>query len=119
MASNGATNEIDFVLTNKKQIIKHAEIINNLEFDTDHRLVRIKIQTNKNKEKAKIFTNRICNTKQKVSKIKQFQQQLHTTLPDIEYVKNLDIQKIYNQIEKGIIQAATKISNILRSQGRI
>lgn len=44
---SGYKNEIDFALAKNIQSISNIEVINNLEFESDHRLIRVTLNTNK------------------------------------------------------------------------
>ena len=50
-------NEIDFVFTNRPQIIKNFEVLNCLKM-SDHRMVRVKIVLNEKLERLKLATKR-------------------------------------------------------------
>lgn len=47
-------NEIDFILSNKKYIVKDVAILNQFDTDSDHRLVRIEVQINNRAERNKL-----------------------------------------------------------------
>jgi len=47
-------NEIDFTLSNKKYIVKDVTVLNQFDTDSDHRLVRAKIQINTRAERNKL-----------------------------------------------------------------
>ncbi|XP_028170949.1 craniofacial development protein 2-like, partial [Ostrinia furnacalis] len=52
------TNEIDYIMTNKKDRIKDVTVINNLNFNTDHRMVRAILEGNPVKKTRKTYSKR-------------------------------------------------------------
>ena len=51
-------NEIDYILTNKKSIVKHVEVFQRVTVGSEHRLVRGTIKTNTRIERCKIMRTR-------------------------------------------------------------
>ncbi|XP_037780209.1 craniofacial development protein 2-like [Penaeus monodon] len=48
-------NEIDYVLVDKSNIVKNTEVLNRVGIDSDHRMVRCKIQIDTKLERQKLF----------------------------------------------------------------
>jgi hypothetical protein len=62
-------NETDFILTNKKYMVKDVTVLNNFNTGSDHRLVQSKLGINTKWERKKLTDRKI--TKINVQKLKQ------------------------------------------------
>ncbi|CAG9133292.1 unnamed protein product [Plutella xylostella] len=104
-------NEIDFVLTSSKHIIKDISVINNINFSSDHRPLRAKINFNLKIHRAKCFANNIKRLDKLtlMSYQEQFNIELKnqfSILPDYE---KGDVQTSYDNIVKSIKVACKNI----------
>lgn len=50
-----AKNELDFIITNQKEIIKDIEVLNRFSTGSDHRPIRAKVRLNVKRERAKMI----------------------------------------------------------------
>ena len=48
-------NEIDYVLTDKSSIVRNIEVLNQVNVDSDHRMVRCKVKIDTKRERQKLF----------------------------------------------------------------
>lgn len=88
-------NEIDFILTNKSKDFRDCRTLNNINFNSNHRMVRAKLQTNALKQNRPFKikhanTGTLDNTDSLKGKLEQF----------IEKTKDLDIQNKYNKFQE-------------------
>lgn len=92
-------NEIDFMMVQNKSIVQNVEVLNRLEFKTDHRMVRltlilkIKIRKQKSPKQLKILVNPLDS-----QKILEFNTTMKLSL------KN-DTKVDYKQFEKFLLKA--------------
>ena len=64
-------NEIDYILTNKKSIVKNVKVIQRVNVGSDHRLVRGTIKTNTRIERCKMMRTRKSKVNIKVLLLKE------------------------------------------------
>ena len=81
---NGVTkNQIDFILSNQRGIIKNCEVITNVHIASDHRMVRVNISINKKLARLRFIQNK-RKTRINIMKLKgkkeEFQLKLHKPL---------------------------------------
>lgn len=97
--------EIDFILSNKPKMIQDVEVINNLSFNSDHRMVRAKLKINHQTRQLYKSKNHLPKFVPEVSK-----QSYNINLQQRRHVlqsSNNDLQTCYNQMEKSIKSAAS------------
>ncbi|CAK1600897.1 unnamed protein product [Parnassius mnemosyne] len=100
--------QIDYILTNRKENISNIEIISNLTFPSDHRLLRSTLQIAPIKKSRANFKN----YKTKLSTLEereQFIQSLNTNINKIEWEENENIESSYAKIKKPIITSLNLI----------
>lgn len=104
-------NEIDYILTNRNRLFEDCRVIQNMNFNSNHRMVRANLNTNhiKKHRKFKIHPKRIhevINTKESKTQLHDF---LKTTEGD-------DIQTKYNKLSdilnKPTAKTKTKANNV-------
>lgn len=99
------SNEIDFVLTNTPKMVTNVEVINNLKFPSDHRLVRTTLIARQPKATRKSFKHKTSNPKSSEEidcYLKNLTDHLES-LDDLNKMNNL--QTYYNQIENLILDS--------------
>lgn len=99
------SNEIDFVLTNTPKMVTNVEVINNLKFPSDHRLVRTTLIARQPKATRKTFKHKASNPKSSDEidcYLKNLTDHLES-LDDLNKANNL--QTYYNQIENLILDS--------------
>ena len=56
---NGATkNQIDFILSNQRGVVKNCEVITNVDIASDHRMTRVNISINKKLARLRFIQNK-------------------------------------------------------------
>ena len=93
-------NEIDFILTEKRENIVKLTVLNNLAFDSDHRMVRASI--NVRKRSRKIFQTRRIQLK--TYNEVEYKTQLEENITRVDFTK-IKIQESYTALEKCIIKS--------------
>ena len=105
-------NEIDFILTDRIQDVTDIQVMNGLKYDTDHRLVRMKMKTKKSRQylhkKQPSIPENIDHS--------QYQTELEKNLQETEWPNIRDVQHLYKAIETSIVQAASKSSVKVHNQ---
>ncbi|KAL0839235.1 hypothetical protein ABMA28_016001 [Loxostege sticticalis] len=86
-------NEIDFIMSNNKKVFKNVSVIQNLNFNTDHRIVRATMAGNRPK-KTRQFHNKHAVV-QFTGDTELLLKNLQTSL---DYKENLPIQEEYNKL---------------------
>ncbi|XP_041472578.1 uncharacterized protein LOC121421843 [Lytechinus variegatus] len=111
---NGTTrNEIDFILTNRPDIITDVSVLNRFNTGSDHRLVRAKMHVNFKLERSKLIRK---NASLNVDKLKhrkdEFQLQLRNRFQVLQdEVNQEDINDIYNKFSHTVQTCALKREN--------
>lgn len=106
---NGTTfNEIDFIMTNRHKNISNIEIINNLNFYTDHRMVRATISGKQLKRSRRSFGKDITNVQY---------MNMDTLVNSLQYTLKakqedyLSVQQKYDQFISAVSETVQKTSN--------
>lgn len=104
VSPNGTTkNEIDFIITNKPTLFLNVEVLNKLNYNTDHRMVRAQIHTNEPKKSRKSIKNATTINLPIPTCI------LEPEMTDLEKIKDLaDVQLKYNHLEKTLQEIENK-----------
>ena len=77
---NGSTrNQIDFILSNQRGIIKNCEVITKVDIASDHRMVRATIQINNKLARLKFIKNKKTK-KIDIFKLKESQEEFQLKL---------------------------------------
>ncbi|CAF4821665.1 unnamed protein product [Pieris macdunnoughi] len=94
-------NQIDFILTNKHKFFPSINVINNLNFNTNHRMVRAELNSSQPKNpRPKISRENIKINKHLIGEIAN---SLNSKLKDYKYeTKDADTQDKYNWLENKI-----------------
>ncbi|XP_041481845.1 uncharacterized protein LOC121429016 [Lytechinus variegatus] len=117
---NGTTrNEIDFILTNRPDIITDVSVLNRFNTGSDHRLVRAKMHVNFKLERSKLIRKK--NASLNVDKLKQckdeFQLQLRNRFQVLQdEVNQEDINDIYNKFSHTVQTCALEIAGKRENQ---
>ena len=110
---------MDYILSNKHNLGKNVEVLNTIQFRSDHRLVRATL-TLKNAKKIRRQFTTIPRTPKSKTEINNYLSQLATNIDN--NVLYAEVQSYYNMIEKCIIeslktnQEKTKKNKILSEQ---
>ena len=113
-APNGKIkNEIDFIMTDRIKDICNIQVVNGLKFDTDHRMIRVKMSVKKGKRH---YFKQRATEPERLDKMKYL-----TTLKDnvqkMNEQRKEEMQCTYTNLEKCITQAA-KSAKILDPKER-
>ncbi|XP_072395388.1 uncharacterized protein [Diabrotica undecimpunctata] len=106
-ADNKTKNEIDFIVTNKKEIIQDGTVLNAFNTGSDHRMVRAEVKISTKQERRKLVNTKPLPIWTQPRDIKEYQSDIETTLrnsTDITLNKNIDAlnQHITQVIEKSM-----------------
>ncbi|KAL0841626.1 hypothetical protein ABMA28_015281 [Loxostege sticticalis] len=100
-------NEIDFVITNMSQHLSNVEVINQLNFSTNHRMVRATFNTkNTTRSRRHFKTGDAKYTTVKISE--EMVVKLKESLPEMSLIKTM--QEKYDILEKHILDVGKKLS---------
>lgn len=106
-------NEIDLIITNKKEIIKDVEVLNRFSIGSDHRLIRAKVRLNVKMERTRMILKPRKkkwippeNNDKYEETLARHMQNLESDLGDIEQTSN-KIIKALKETEKECCPAVT------------
>ncbi|XP_063630347.1 uncharacterized protein LOC134801658 [Cydia splendana] len=116
ISPNGSIrNEIDFILTNKPKWFLDVSVINQLNFNTNHRMLQGKIHSNCPKESRKNIKTGQNHLPQILPE--NIIRDLETSLENIEQQQSL--QEKYNKLEYGLQQINKQISIANKQKDKI
>lgn len=107
MSPNNTTkNEIDYLLTNKRDYFINFEVLRKITYPSDHRLIRGTLRIKSPKKCRKKFSqnNSLLNTENEQLR---FLKNLEKTLEEVSYL-NMSTQCLYDYIEISIIESLKK-----------
>ena len=106
-------NEIDYVLVDKNNIVKNFEVLNKVNVDSDHRMIRCKVQIDSKQERKRLFHSkpeplRVC--KQIVNEFKIDLQNRYAALEEQQDDSNnsISLNDMINNITEPLIGAGKK-----------
>ena len=121
---NGVTkNQIDFILSNQRGIVKNCEVITNVDIASDHRMVRVNISINKKLARLRFIQNK-RKTRINIMKLKgkkeEFQLKLHNRFDGLE-LEDMDIDERCDMVTSAMLEEAkyvapTEKRKIVRSE---
>ncbi|XP_023946281.2 LINE-1 reverse transcriptase homolog [Bicyclus anynana] len=91
-------NELDFIMCNNPKNITNTEVLNNVDFPSDHRIVRATLSLKIPKKCRRNFSDSISSLKTDVE-IKTYLRKLETNFPDPANFNEDNIQETYNKFE--------------------
>ncbi|CAG4944708.1 unnamed protein product [Colias eurytheme] len=109
-------NEIDFIMTNQPHMISNIEILNQISFASDHRLLRATLTMYPRTKSRRNFKNSTTNLKTE-NEIKIYTNNLKDNLKDTNLIKNVQIY--YNSLEKHIKDSLQSDPKIEKKKNRI
>lgn len=108
-------NEIDYVLTNKKLIVKDLSALNRFDTGSDHRLIRAKIEINTKKERNKLIKIQPFPTSETIQEnLQKFQAGLNKKLSNKEALDSLNVNDLENKISTDIRTTTKKICTTVK-----
>lgn len=94
-------NEIDFAMTNKSRYFSNMKVISNLNFNTNHRMIRAELMITPPKNPRP--RNNMMNTKPNKHQVAQIANYITTKLMDCNIeTTNMEVQEKYNWLEATI-----------------
>lgn len=102
-------NEIDYIMTNALKHIKNYEVLNNVRFRSDHRLIRTKFLLNQPKKSRKNFKPQIRTPKTK-DEIESYIENLKLNI-DNNLHDATTVQSYYHKLEEAITHSLTNLDN--------
>eukprot|EP00057_Strongylocentrotus_purpuratus_P009229 XP_011663703.1 PREDICTED: uncharacterized protein LOC105438068 [Strongylocentrotus purpuratus] len=110
---NGVTkNQIDFILSNQRGIIKNCEVITNVDIASDHRMVRVNISINKKLARLRFIQNK-RKTRINIMKLKgkkeEFQLKLHNRFDGLE-LEDMDIDERCDMMTSAMLEEAKSVA---------
>ena len=111
-------NEIDYILTNKKSIVKNVEVIQRVNVGSNHRLVRETIKINTRIEKCKLTRTRKSKVNIEVLLLKkeEFQLQLQNRFEVLSEEVEEDVEEMVSKITNSIQESALDTAGRCREQ---
>ncbi|CAK1582177.1 unnamed protein product [Parnassius mnemosyne] len=97
-------NEIDFILTNKPNMVSNIEVLNQVKFASDHRLLRTTFHLYQPKKSRKTFQNSIKNPTTDYE-INKYTESLKSNLEDNITTIPENVQTFYDLLEDNIISS--------------
>lgn len=103
-------NEIDYILSNSRNICTDVSILNQFDTGSDHRLVRASFRFNLKTERSKLIrTNRFPTAEELESRREDYQNELERRLEPTETLSRMDINELNRKITNDIHVATRKI----------
>ena len=106
-------NEIDYILTNKHDIMQDIQVMRKINVGSDHRMVRCRVKVNFQEERRKLFRTRIQPLRIAPNLKEQFKIQLKNAFEVLEEEnisinnnKSESVQNLNNNIVKQLIEIA-------------
>ena len=110
-------NEIDYILPNKKNIVKNVEVIQRVNVGSDHRLVRGTTKTNTRTERCKMMRTRISKVNIEVLLLQEeFQVQLQNRFEVLSEEGEEDVGDMVSKITNAIRESALDTAGGHREQ---
>lgn len=97
-------NEIDFIMTNKPRMITNIEVLNQVNFSSDHRLLRATLTLTQQRKSRKNFKT-IRKSIKTVNEIEKYINCLKVNLEDINSSLLEDVQTYYDILEEKILRS--------------
>lgn len=111
---NKTKNEIDFIMTSSPRNIINIEVLNNVEFPSDHRIVRATLMFQKGIRSRKHFVNSTTSLKSE-EEIKAFLSNLESNFNNQPDIEQEDIQQTYDKFELRL-KNSLKLENVDKSK---
>lgn len=96
-------NEIDFIITDKKRIIKDVTILNKFSTGSDHRMVRATIEIHLNKERHRMINKKSTPTWSTPNNVKEYEKEI-----DKQLEENIKDEENPDSLNLKITEAITK-----------
>jgi len=118
MSPDGRTrNEIDFIITDKKYIVKDVTVLNQMNIGSDHRMVRATIIINLGHERYRLAKHKRAKNWQTPENPDEYQQEITKSLN--ENLQSENIEEISEQITKSILEATNKYCKTQKKENKL
>lgn len=105
-------NAIDFVCSNRRDIVSDVDVLNRFSTGSDHRIVRARLKINIRKERTNMILNKNYNKWNTPKNINEYEEQLNNSLKINDH---MTVDKIYENITASVNAA---IGNNCQSQNK-
>ena len=110
-------NEIDYVLTDKSSIVRNIEVLNQVNVDSDHRMVRCKVKIDTKRERQKLFHLKPEPLRVPQQHVNKFKLELRNRYAILEEQQALNYKNIgKNDLKKQHHQTTGRCSEKLEKQ---
>ena len=100
-------NEIDYILTDKNDIVKDIQVLNQVNVGSDHRMVRCKVQINTNKERRKMFHTKPQPLNIPKEHVQSFKLELKNRFRILTEQDSTNINELSSKMTTSIIEVAS------------
>lgn len=103
-------NEIDYIISDKKHIVKDVSVLNRFSTSTDHRMVRAKIKINIKQERHKLIQKKNTKILSEIIETNQdkYREMLNKKMSTQQYQDNLSINCLTEKLTKDILTSTKK-----------
>ena len=112
---SGIVNEIDFILTDRRDIVKNVGVINKVNVGSDHRMVRSEIKLSLRMERKKLIQKPPPNLANLVNRTTEFSLNIQNRYSILDE-ENHDIDQINEQFTNIMKEAALEVGGRLEKQ---
>ena len=115
---NGETkNEIDFIMTNKRETVLNTEVIQKITIGSDHRMVRTTVRLNVKLERSRMVKKPVpkVNIDNLLQRKEEFQLELRNRFEILSDTED-DIGKMSHQLNSTIQDCAEKVGGVIKSR---
>ena len=101
-------NEIDYIITDKKRIVKDVTVLNRFSTGSDHRLVRAKVVIDTDKERHRMLKKKANIPWKRPADIEGFQRSIDNRLASCDAYSNEDINTLNDILTSAVIESQNK-----------
>lgn len=114
--SGNVKNEIDYILTNKREICTDVSVLSKFDTGSDHRMVRATLQINTQMERNKLTRRRGCVTIEEIEKKRNKYQEILNTKLTTASLRDMEIDTLSQKITESIRTATKQICMTTRQK---
>ncbi|XP_044766144.1 craniofacial development protein 2-like [Coccinella septempunctata] len=101
-------NEIDYIITDKKRIVKDVTVLNRFSMGSDHRLVRAKVVIDIDKERHRMVKKRTDKRWKRPADIEGFQRTIDDRLAGCDANSNEDVNTLNDILTSAMLESQNK-----------
>ena len=105
----GVTNEIDFILTNRRDIMKNVTVLNKVNVGSDHRMVRAEIKINLKRERKNLVSKPLTNLINLQNRKPEFAVNIENRYAALNNEDCLDIEETNDNFTRILNEAALEV----------